>query len=46
MKQITYENKIDLFVDDENLVYSKASFLLQIIVQDLVITETQINIVE
>ncbi len=44
--QITYENKIDLFVDDENLVYSKASFLLQIIVQDLVITETQINIVE
>ena len=46
VKQITYENKIDLFVDDENLVYSKASFLLQIIVQDLVITETQINIVE
>ena len=46
ISQNEHENKIDLFVDNEDLVYSKTSFLLQIIVQDVVITETKIHIIE
>ena len=42
----THENKIDLFVDSEGLVYSEASFLLQIIIKNVVIAEIKINIIE
>lgn len=41
-----HENKIDLFVDDEDLVYSESSFLVQIIITDIIIAETKIRIIE
>lgn len=46
VSQNIHENEIDLSVDDEDLVYSKSSFLLQIIVKDVVIAEIKINIIE
>ena len=42
--QNTYENKIDLFVDDEDIIDS--SFLLQIIISDKVVTEIKITVIE
>lgn len=44
--QNTHENKIDLFVDDEDLVFSESSFLLQIVIKEIVTAEIKINIIE
>lgn len=44
IRRNSYDNKIDLFIDDEELIGS--SFLLQIIINDSVITELKIIITE
>ena len=44
--QKKYDNKIELSVDNEDLVDVKSSFLLQILINNLVISEIKINISE
>lgn len=44
IRRNSYDNKIDLFIDDEGLIGS--SFLLQIIINDSVVTEFKIIITE
>ena len=44
INQELHENKIELFVDEEGLIGS--SFLLQILINDKVVSEIEINIIE
>ena len=44
IQQIIYENKIDLFIDDENLI--GFSFLLQVVIEDITIAEIELTIAE
>lgn len=46
ISNLSYENKIDLSVDNEDLAYSGASFLLQVLINDTIASEIKINIVE
>lgn len=46
IKKKAYENKIELFVDDEDLVFSKSFFILQVAIDNKTIEEFKISIVE
>lgn len=46
VSQNQYDNKIDLVVDNEDLSFSESSFFLQIIIDNVVVSEITIRIVE